>query len=184
MFCSSLASRGMTNSSYGPHTYVYMSDRWGDRNGTGYWMVGPVDDLSDAVYLEENSVDMDTIISSYTPDRHSGRIMRGFCLKKIYPGLNTSDDVTCISLKRRLLLCGTNCGALLVFSADGLDSESISRHSKLDCEARPVAKIKISMEPIVKVDLAFDDNQILLYYKTYTEDLSCISLQSYVSFSL
>ena len=111
------------------------ADRWGERNGTGYWMVGPVDDLSDKVFLEENSVDMDTIISSYTPTRqglnslqealimeficlyqqnrvmkkatflaqlfspaprHSGRIMRGFCLKKIYPGLSTSDDVTCI----------------------------------------------------------------------------------------
>ena len=85
MFCSSLASRGLGHSNYGPHTYVYMSDRWGERNGTGYWMVGPVDDLSDKVFLEDNGVDMDTIIASYTPAR-SDQIMRGFCLKKIYPG--------------------------------------------------------------------------------------------------
>jgi len=104
-------------------------------------------------------------------------------LKKIYPGLNTSDDVTCIALKRRLLLCGTNCGALLVFSADQVDTESLSGHSKLDCESRPLAKMKISMEPIVKVDIGFSDDQVLLYYKTYTEDLSCISLPSKVSFS-
>ena len=50
MFCSSLASRGMSTS-YGPHTYVYMSDRWSGRNGTGYWMVGPVDDISDKVEM-------------------------------------------------------------------------------------------------------------------------------------
>ena len=100
------------------------------------------------------------------------------------PGLNTLDDVTCISLKRRLLLCGTNCGALLVFPADAVDADSASRHSKLDCEARPLAKMKISMEPIVRVDIGFTDSQILLYYKTYTENLSCISLPSQAVFSL
>ena len=98
-------------------------------------------------------------------------------------GLSTSDDVTCICLKRRLLLCGTNAGSLLVFSADELDSDSASRHSKLNCETKPLAKMKISLEPIVKVDLGFADNEILLYYKTYTEDLSCISLSSQFSFS-
>jgi len=183
VFCSTLASRGLTNSNYGPHTYVYMSDRWGERNGTGYWMVGPVDDLSDKVFLEDNILDIDTMISSYRPTNQFEKIMRGFCLKKIYPGLSTSDDVTCICLKRRLLLCGTNAGSLLVFSADELDSDSASRHSKLDCETKPLAKMKISLEPIVKVDLGFADNEILLYYKTYTEDLSCISLSSQFSFS-
>ena len=95
VFCSTLASRGLTHTNYGPHTYVYMSDRWGERNGTGYWMVGPVDDLSDQVFLEESSLDLDTMISTYTPTRHFEQIMRGFCLKKIYPGINYYTD--CIS---------------------------------------------------------------------------------------
>ena len=86
VFCSSLASRGVSHSNYGPHTYVYMSDRWGERNGTGYWMVGPVEDLSDRAYLEDNDIDLDSIISSYTPTSHFEHVMRGFCLKKIYPG--------------------------------------------------------------------------------------------------
>ena len=97
---------------------------------------------------------------------------------KSFAGLSTSDDVTCIVLKRRLMLCGTNCGALLVFSADQQDAESTSKHSKIEFESKPIAKIKISMEPIVKVDLGFTKSEILLYYKTYTEDLSCISLRS------
>ena len=99
------------------------------------------------------------------------------------PGLSTSDDVTCISLKRRLLLCGTNNGALLVFAADKEDPYSNSRHSLIDCEAKPLAKMKISTEPIVKVDIGFANSEILLYYKTYTEDLSCISLPSEVTFN-
>ena len=45
--------RGLLDSNYGPHTYVYMSDRWDSLNGTGYWMVGPVDDLSDESFLED-----------------------------------------------------------------------------------------------------------------------------------
>jgi len=178
VFCSTLASRGMLNNNYGPHTYVYMSDRWGTRNGTGYWMVGPVDDLSDKVFLQDNDIDMDEVITSYTSSSQFELLMRGFCLKKIYPGLSTADDVTCIALKRRLMLCGTNCGALLVFAADKQDSESTSQHSKIDFDSKPLAKMKISMEPIVKVDIGFTENKILLYYKTYTEDLSCISLQS------
>ena len=39
-------------------------------------------------------------------------------------GESTSDDVTCIALKRRLLLCGTYTGALLVFAADQEDTVS------------------------------------------------------------
>eukprot|EP00092_Neocalanus_flemingeri_P030171 GFUD01032749.1.p1 GENE.GFUD01032749.1~~GFUD01032749.1.p1 ORF type:complete len:474 (-),score=77.39 GFUD01032749.1:115-1536(-) len=182
VFCSTLASRGLTNSNYGPHTYVYMSDRWGTRNGTGYWMVGPVDDLSDKSFLHDNDIDMDEVITAYTSASQFETLMRGFCLKKIYPGLSTADDVTCIVLKRRLVLCGTNCGALIVFSADQEDSESASKHSRIEFDSKPLAKMKISMEPIVKVDIGFTDSEILLYYKTYTEDLSCISLQSEMSF--
>jgi hypothetical protein len=86
VFCSTLASRGLLNSNYGPHTYVYMSDRWGTRNGTGYWMVGPVDDLSDKCFLDDNDFDMDEAITSYTTSSQFEMLMRGFCLKKIYPG--------------------------------------------------------------------------------------------------
>jgi len=182
VFCSTLASRGLLNSNYGPHTYVYMSDRWGTRNGTGYWMVGPVDDLSDKCFLEDNDIDMEQVITSYTTASQFELLMRGFCLKKIYPGLSTADDVTCIVLKRRLMLCGTNCGALLVFSADTQDSDSSSKHSKIDFESKPLKKIKISKEPIIKVDLGFTSTHILLYYKTYTEDLSCIGLESELCF--
>ena len=98
--------------------------------------------------------------------------------KNTYIGLSTADDVTCIAVKRRLMLCGTNCGALLVFAADQHDTESTSHHSKIDFDSKPLAKLKISMEPIVKVDLGFSESRIILYYKTYTEDLSCIFLQS------
>ena len=57
-------SRGLLDSNYGPHTYVYMSDRWDAMNGTGYWMVGPVDDLSDESFLEDaaRSYDMDQVV--------------------------------------------------------------------------------------------------------------------------
>ena len=81
------------------------------------------------------------------------------------------------------MLCGTNNGALLVFPADTFDTDSVTRHSKLECETKPLAKMKISMEPIVRVDIGFCENQILLYYKTYTEDLSCISLTPQVKFT-
>ena len=87
VFCSTLASRGLLNSNYGPHTYVYMSDIWGTRNGTGYWMVGPVDDLSDKCFLQDNDIDMDEVITAYTSASQFEQLMRGFCLKKIYPGL-------------------------------------------------------------------------------------------------
>ena len=98
VFCSTLASRGLTHTNYGPHTYVYMSDRWGERNGTGYWMVGPVDDLSDKVFLEDN-LDIDTIISSYTPTSQFEKLMRGFCLKKIYPGMENADSCSFLTQK-------------------------------------------------------------------------------------
>ena len=63
------------------------ADRWGERNGTGYWMVGPVDDLSDRVFLEENTMDLDQMISEYNTTTEFGKMMREFCLKKIYPGI-------------------------------------------------------------------------------------------------
>ena len=58
-----LPPRGLLDSNYGPHTYVYMSDRWDSLNGTGYWMVGPVDDLSDESFLEDaaRSYNMDQV---------------------------------------------------------------------------------------------------------------------------
>jgi len=133
-------------------------------------------------FLEDNDIDMEQVITSYTTASQFELLMRGFCLKKIYPGLSTADDVTCIVLKRRLMLCGTNCGALLVFSADTQDSDSSSKHSKIDFESKPLKKIKISKEPIIKVDLGFTSTHILLYYKTYTEDLSCIGLESELCF--
>ena len=99
VFCSTLASRGMLNNNYGPHTYVYMSDRWGTRNGTGYWMVGPVDDLSDKCFLQDNNVDMDEIITAYTSSSQFELLMRGFCLKKIYPGIIFSNNNVSTLLK-------------------------------------------------------------------------------------
>ena len=37
--------------------------------------------------MSELEVMLDTMISTYTPTRHFEQIMRGFCLKKIYPGI-------------------------------------------------------------------------------------------------
>lgn len=100
-------------------------------------------------------------------------------------GESTSDDVTCIALKRRLLLCGTYTGALLVFAADQEDTDSVSRHSGLERDwavTQPLLKMKISNEPIVRVELGFTHGgSVLCYYKTYTEDLCCITLQSELS---
>ena len=41
-----------------------MSDRWDSLNGTGYWMVGPVDDLSDESFLEDaaRSYNMEQVV--------------------------------------------------------------------------------------------------------------------------
>ena len=67
-------SRGLLDSNYGPHTYVYMSDRWDSLNGTGYWMVGPVDDLSDESFLEDaaRSYNMDQVTrKTLNPDQCS-----------------------------------------------------------------------------------------------------------------
>ena len=42
--------------------------------------------------------------------------------------MNSNDDVTCIAMQRRLILCGTLYGSLLIFSADsGTDSNTSSK---------------------------------------------------------
>lgn len=208
VFCSSLASRGLLDSNYGPHTYVYMSDLWDTRNGTGYWMVGPVDDLSDETFLEDSAKDsakeqLEERLNNDNINNWGGEpfasLMRGFCLKKIYPGLNSNDDVTCIAMQRRLILCGTLCGGLLIFSADNSDSKTANnktsgsagsrlsppRHSKLEFDSTPLAKLKVSSQAIVQVDIGFTDSSILLYYssnsnslKSGSDSISCLSLPS------
>ena len=65
------------------------------RNGTGYWMVGPVDDLSDETFLEDSAKDsakeqLEERLNNDNINNWGGEpfasLMRGFCLKKIYPG--------------------------------------------------------------------------------------------------
>lgn len=190
------------------------------RNGTGYWMVGPVDDLSDESFLEDSAKDsaneqleerLNANLGNNNNNNWGGEpfasLMRGFCLKKIYPGeapyycmivtdfiiyfvvlflrfslsgLNSNDDVTCIAMQRRLILCGTLCGGLLIFSADSSDSKTSNtskssgsellnldcsldyfsflgsrlsppRHSKLEFDSTPLAKLKVSSQAIVQV---------------------------------
>lgn len=211
VFCSSLATRGLLDSNYGPHTYVYMSDRWDSLNGTGYWMVGPVDDLSDESFLEDaaRSYNMDQVASSITNPEHYASMMRGFCLTKIYPGLNSNDDVTCITMQRRLILCGTLYGSLLIFSADSASESSTNsksvtkvknnnkrkprklppKHSKLEFDSKPLAKLKVSNSPIVQVDIGFTESSILLYYSSNTkvaskggsDHICCMALPSLLS---
>merc|ERR1719222_1130942 len=203
--------RGLLDSNYGPHTYVYMSDRWDSLNGTGYWMVGPVDDLSDESFLEDaaRSYNMDQVASSITNPEHYARRRRGFCLTKIYPGLNSNDDVTCITMQRRLILCGTLYGSLLIFPADSGASESATngksvakvnvkksksrklppKHSKLEFDSKPLAKLKVSNSAIVQVDIGFTESSILLYYssnskvasKSGSDHICCMALPSLLS---
>ena len=100
-------------------------------------------------------------------------------------GLNSNDDVTCIAMQRRLILCGTLYGSLLIFSADsGTESNTSSKsvrtvsnnsnininnnnnnkintlrksrklppkHSKLEFDSKPLAKLKVSNSAIVQV---------------------------------
>ena len=104
--------------------------------------------------------------------------------------MNSNDDVTCIAMQRRLILCGTLYGSLLIFSADsGTDSNTSSKpvrtvsnnsnininninnnnnnnnkintlrksrklppkHSKLEFDSKPLAKLKVSNSAIVQV---------------------------------
>ena len=55
-----------------------------------------------------------------------------FLLKMYLTGLNSNDDVTCITMQRRLILCGTLYGSLLIFSADSgnesaTDAKSVAK---------------------------------------------------------
>ena len=102
--------------------------------------------------------------------------------------MNSNDDVTCIAMQRRLILCGTLYGSLLIFSADSsADSNASSKsvrtasnnsnininnnnnnnnnkintlrksrklppkHSKLEFDSKPLAKLKVSNSAIVQV---------------------------------
>ena len=90
--------------------------------------------------------------------------------------MSTADDVTCFVLKRRLMLCRTNCGALLVFSADTQVSDSASKHSKIDFESKPLKKIKISKEPIVIVKVEHSIIKLTVKIsRTSTLSLNCVS---------
>ena len=90
------------------------------------------------------------------------------------PGLNSNDDVTCIAMQRRLILCGTLYGSLLIFSADSASESNTNnsksavkaknsndnkrksrklppKHSKLEFDSKPLAKLKVSNSAIVQV---------------------------------
>merc|ERR1719282_1228857 len=84
-------------------------------------------------------------------------------LKKIYPGLYSSSDITCLTIKRQILLCGTSCGSLLVFKARPKDAGYENSTSKFCFESPPLAKIKLSAIPITQVDLGFAEDAILFF---------------------
>ena len=74
-------------------------------------------------------------------------------------------------MQRRLILCGTLYGSLLIFSADSASESSTNsksvtkvknnnkrkprklppKHSKLEFDSKPLAKLKVSNSPIVQV---------------------------------
>ena len=75
-------------------------------------------------------------------------------------------------MQRRLILCGTLYGSLLIFSADSASESSTNsksvtkvnnnnnkrkprklppKHSKLEFDSKPLAKLKVSNAPIVQV---------------------------------
>ena len=115
-----------------------------------------------------------------------GQLHRVLNQDKIQP----EDEVWCLSLRRNLLLCGTESGCLVLFShskteAAGQqpfqDVQLRKGHSVVeldyDCYSAPVFKKQVSTRPILSVDIGFGGGNLIIYYRTDIQTISCLTLQ-------
>jgi len=129
-------------------------------------------------------------------EKDEGKLTRALDQDK----LNPADDVWCLSLKRNILLCGTEGGCLVVFTCNktelleenmlqqfDLDFQMKRGHSKIELEfdkyRTPAFKKMVTKKPILSVDIGFSGDKILLYYRTDIQNLSCLILKNDVRFS-
>ena len=118
----------------------------------------------------------------------NGQLRRVLEQDKIHP----QDEVWCLSLRRNLLLCGTESGNVILFTNNMSDSLAEQRqpfrefHLKrgpsviellYDCYKAPVFKRQVSNRPILSVDLGLENEKLLIYYRTDIQNISCLTLQ-------
>ena len=116
---------------------------------------------------------------------NEGKLHRVLNQDKIQP----EDEVWCLSLRRNLLLCGTESGCLILFSHN--KTEAAGRqpcqdvhlkkgHSVIeldyDCYTAPAFKKQVSTRPILSVDIGFGSGSLLIYYRTDIQTISCLTL--------
>ncbi|XP_023345575.1 uncharacterized protein LOC111714663 [Eurytemora carolleeae] len=199
VFVSSLESSVFDDKRETPsNAYSYMSDIWAERNGSGHWYIGSLDQESEnrmfngGKYLQiDNSTtsadsrastmystasrasNMSSTASSAEEDWDN---LQGYCLQRQYLGSSFSSDITCVFLSRSLLLCGTQDGRLLLFQVP----TSNLVHSSTDFESLGgscVWNMNVSHLSIKSVHLNFSGGYIEMYFTTL-EELSCVKLQS------
>ena len=115
-----------------------------------------------------------------------GRLHRALNQDKIQP----EDEVWCLALRRNLLLCGTESGCLILFNHTKTEAagkqpfQSVhlkKGHSvvelQYDCYKAPVFKQQVSTRPILSVDIGFGSDNLILYYRTDIQTISCLTLQ-------
>lgn len=97
-------------------------------------------------------------------------------------GLASKDDIWCVALRRRLLVCGTETGSILLYEVEGEEAKDNEkgRHSFIDLgmEERPLANIRVAHKPVIHVDIAFNHEDVFIYYKTSNTDLACVKIKS------
>ena len=114
---------------------------------------------------------------------NEGKLHRALCQDKIQP----EDEVWCLALRRNLLLCGTEAGCLVLYSHS--QTEAAGRqpfqnvhlkkgHSvvELDYYRAPVFTKQVSTRPILAVDIGVGDENLILYYRTDIQTISCLTL--------
>ena len=123
-------------------------------------------------------------------DTQHGSLHRALEQDKILP----QDEVWCLSLKRNLLLCGTESGCVILFTnnrSEGRGNERLpfkdfhlkKGHSVIeliyDCYKAPVFKRRVSNRPILSVDIGCEGEKVMIYYRTDIQNISCLTLKNY-----
>ena len=116
-----------------------------------------------------------------------GQLRRVLEQDKIHP----QDEVWCLSLRRNLLLCGTESGHVILFTNNLSDNKAEPRqpfkefqlkkgHSVIellyDCYKAPVFKRQVSNRPILSVDVGLESENLIIYYRTDIQNISCLTL--------
>jgi len=107
--------------------------------------------------------------------------------------INPQDEVWCVALRRNLLVCGTECGCIILFTNPDSEDEqkdinvtkglNLKRgHSivklEFDCYRSPVFKQQVSSRPVLAVDLGISDEKIFIYFRTDIQSMSCLVLSN------